>query len=190
MLRIRLRRLEAQAHFQLIGESQLLLVVVIGFGIEHRQERIVILTSLIPVVAHIILHELQREIAFESPKVRTLHLNIECCVVHPRTRSGSHGCRFRRRQFNLRGSGLGTRLVRFRRSGNRQHARHQIRTLRVDVQQRTRNSTRHAILFRRKTSQRIAQLRIVERVSGKKREVIRIFEHIVAIIFSSASSLR
>ena len=88
---IRTRGLESQFHLQLVVEEHTLLIVVVQF--EHRggNSRIVGLTTLVPVVRHIVLQELHGAVEFEFPEVWLLHHNS-----HRGNLLGHfwHGCNF------------------------------------------------------------------------------------------------
>ena len=70
MHRVSLGSLVAQSHLQLVLPLHLLLVVVVSHHRYTSQQRVVALTTLIPVVRHIVLQELQIVITSESPEVR------------------------------------------------------------------------------------------------------------------------
>ena len=70
MHRVSLGSLVTQSHFQLVLPLHLLLVVVIRHHRYTSQQRVVALTTLVPVVRYIVLQELQIVISAESPEVR------------------------------------------------------------------------------------------------------------------------
>ena len=182
MLRVRLRRLEAQPHFQLVREGHLVLVVIVSLGIERRQQRIVIFSSLVPVFCHIILHELQGEIPLEGPEVRAFHLDIQRCIVGPGAHIGGSGRCFRSYGRSRGDVPFYCRLFRFARSSDRQNTRNKVGAVPINVKQSARNRSGNFRLLSGKTPQRRMKLRIIKRIPGKKREIIRIFENVVAIV--------
>ena len=70
MHRVSLGSLVTQSHFQLVFPLHLLLVVVVRHHRYTSQQRVVALTTLVPIVRHIVLQELQIVITSESPEVR------------------------------------------------------------------------------------------------------------------------
>ena len=79
--RVALRRLIAQSHLQLVLPLHLLLVVIVGLHGESTQQRIVALATLVPVVRHVVLEELQIVIACESPEVRSEDDDVHRCRI-------------------------------------------------------------------------------------------------------------
>ena len=71
----------AQSHLQLVLPLHLLLVVIVGLHGESTQQRIVALATLIPVVRHVVLEELQIVIACESPEVRSEDDDVHRCRI-------------------------------------------------------------------------------------------------------------
>ena len=70
------RCLITKTQFQLVVPLHLLLVVVVGLHGYTTQERIVTLASLIPVVRHVVLEQLQRVVTRELPEVRLSNEDI------------------------------------------------------------------------------------------------------------------
>ena len=71
---------------------QPLAVVIVGFDRHIAPQRIAALASFIPVSRHIVLHELQCEIALEAPEVRFLHHESDTSgQMRPAARRGMMG---------------------------------------------------------------------------------------------------
>ena len=128
---ITLGSLIAKAHLQLIVPLHFLLIVVVGLQGDATEHGIVALTTLVPVVAHIILQELQVVIPTKLPEVRFLDHNAD--------RSSLSLHRFRSHLLHDVDVRLSWRIIRNRRPHeieSRLIALHQIGTVEIHVHQR------------------------------------------------------
>ena len=73
-------------------------------------------------------------------------------------------------------------FFRFAHSSDRQNTRNKVGAVPINVKQSARNRSGNFRLLSGKTPQRRMKLRIIKRIPGKKREIIRIFENVVAIV--------